>query len=171
MKKNQLFRVTVIAVGVLLPATMVRAQVLPTYDVAEGPTGLTTSIPGATIGGVLDNWVLTLPAGDLWGSQLTLYLAEPETVGNPESTLTMNILAFPTADTLSFVSDVTANGKTGLPSSVSDTLVAFTGGPLATVVFTDTGDPKTSVPDGAATCGLLGMSLVGLYAIRRRLKR
>jgi hypothetical protein len=172
MKKNQLFRMKMVAVGALLAAAVtVRAQVLPSYAVTEGPTGLTTTIPGATIAGVQDNWVLTLPAGDFWGSQTALFLGEPETAGDTESRLTMNILAFPTFDTLSFISDVTANGMTGLPTSVSDTILAPTGGELATVTFTDLGDPKTNVPDGGTTCGLLGAALIGLFAIRRRFSR
>jgi hypothetical protein len=162
MKRIQLLQVKIMAVAVLLAAaTIARAQT--NFAITEGPTGLSTTIPGATIAGSQDDWTLTLSAGDFWSKQTTLYLAEPE------SPVTMNILTFTTASTLSWVSDVTANGLTGLPTSVSDTILSATGGPIGTAVCTDLGDARQSVPDGGVTFSLLGMGLAGLITIRRRL--
>jgi hypothetical protein len=166
MKNIQLLQVKTIAVAVFLAgATGASAQNLPIYTIIEGPTGLSTTIPGATISGTQDDWTLTLAGGDFWATQTTLFLAEPE------SAISMNILSFPTANTLTWQSDVTANGLTGLPALVSDDVLLATGGPLGIVNCTDIGDTKGTVPDGGATFSLLGTGLAGLLALRRRLSR
>jgi hypothetical protein len=164
MKTIQSLQVMAFAV-LFTGATIAHGQTLPSYSVTEGPAGLTTTIPGATISGTQDNWNVTLAGGVVWGSQTTLYLAEPESAAE------MNILSFPSANVLNFLSDVTANGKTGLSASVTDTLMAATGAPEGTVTFTDVSDLPSNAPDGGASLGLLGMALAGLLAFQRRLRR
>jgi hypothetical protein len=160
MKKTPLLLVKITGVALLLAAAAV-ARAQTDFTVTEGPKGLTTTIPGAIITGTQDDWAVTLTGGVFWGIPTSLFLAEPENAAQ------MNILSFPTPLTMTWVSDVTANGLTGLPASITDTLLGPNGGPVATVEFTDLGDPSRQVPDGGMTSLLLTGAVGGLGWLRK----
>jgi hypothetical protein len=158
MKRIKLLQ-TGITAAALIFATATVAHATVGYSITESSSGLATDIPGAVIGGTQDNWTVTLAAGYSWNfpGGSTLYLAEPENSG------LINILTVSAANNLVLTWQSDVQGTTTAPSSVTSQVLNTPNGAVYSVTVTDSGD---KVPDGGATIGLLGLALVGLFAIR-----
>ena len=161
MKRIKLLQTGITAAALIFATTTVTSANVG-YYITESSSGLATDIPNAVIGGTQDNWTVTLGAGYSWNisSGSPLYLAEPENSG------LINILSVSAANNLVLTWQSDVSGTTTASSSVTSQVLNNNQNGVVIPVNVNMTDLGDKVPDGGATIGLLGLALVGLFAIR-----
>ena len=160
MKRIKLLQTGIAAAALIFATTTVTSASSVGYYITESSSGLATDIPNAVIGGTQDNWTVTLGAGYSWTIGSPLSLAEPENSG------LINILSVSAANNLVLTWQSDVSGTTTAPSSVTSQVLNYNQNGVVNSVYVTLTDLGDKVPDGGATIGLLGLALVGLFAIR-----
>jgi hypothetical protein len=143
-----------------------------------------------TLTGPQDGWTIQLPADfSLNQPSLDVILGEPENPFPPASGLALHneILVGTQPQFLTWNSDLQPNGRIESPQPTTVTIpnAGSTASGIASgtsgagagkavpfdLVLSDKGDSPVGAPDTAATLPLLGLSLMGLGILRRKLNR
>jgi hypothetical protein len=170
---------------ILAPLTFLSVTILSALvakadaNITEGPTGLTTTVPGVTITGSQDDWTVTAPAGLVFnfvigGTQITL--GEPQVETQVESFFNLLTGIQPASngtftsftwqsESLASVPDNTS-GYDGNTGSIN---LGGVDVPNESIVLQDTGDAPagTGVPDTSSMLLLVGLGFLGMGLLAR----
>jgi hypothetical protein len=182
--KRILAHLTFLAAGTL-SAFVAQAAIL---NITEGPTGLTTDVPGMTITGSPDDWTVTAPAGFVFGftgpretspgRNPQLALREPQNESSAGNLLTANQLGLTGFTSFTWQSDLTQQqfiqqvgkgNRIPIDYSGAVALVLANGnGTIGELIsLNDTGDPPDGVPDTSPTLLLSGLGLLAIMFVAR----